>query len=147
MVSANEPTLLVLEGIGVPRYSARGLHQTLAPIDAAAHIERTINGELIDLGNPAFRKYKSTITGTDQMAPACDGVWPGQIVTVECIAELCHPEYAPFGRPPVNYDTAVRYVAGFLYYRPRLEMRVMAFSMDEDEYGRVVSWSMDLEEI
>lgn len=147
MTSATDPTVLSLVGMGVPPYSARGLSQTLEPIDQALHVERTINGELIDLGYEPMYKYKSTITGSDQRPPAVDGVWPGKLVQVECIATLCHPEYAEFGRPPVNYDDAVINEAGFVVYRPILEMMVLGFSIDEDEWGATVGWKLELEEV
>src|SRR5579872_1910799 len=84
---ANESVLSLL-GLGVPPYSARGLSQTLEPLDQAASLQRTINGELIDLSRAEFRKYKSTISGTDQRPPSCDGLWPGREVVVDCVAEL-----------------------------------------------------------
>ena len=81
--------LLTLGGIGVPAYSARGLTQSLEPIDAAVQLRRTVNGALADLSYEPFRKYKSTISCQDQEPPAVDGVWPGQLVEVGCVAELC----------------------------------------------------------
>jgi hypothetical protein len=76
----DDPTELRLVGMGVPPYSARGLSQSLEPIDAAMHLERTINGELLDLSYEPMQKYKSTISGSDQLPPAVDGVWPGKLV-------------------------------------------------------------------
>lgn len=147
MVTNTDPTELRLEGIGVPPYSARGLSQTLEPIDQAKQLERTINGELLDLGYAPMRKYKSTISGSDQKAPAVDGIWPGQIVWVDCIAQLCHSNtVATFGREPVDYDD-IHEIQGFIYYRPRLHMMVTGYSTDEDEWGAVVGWKIDLEEI
>jgi hypothetical protein len=71
-----DDTLLVLSGIGVPDYSARGLRHTLEPIEASASLRRTVNGALVDLSFAQFRKYKSTISCQDQEPPAVDGVWP-----------------------------------------------------------------------
>lgn len=147
MITKDNPTLLRLEGMGVPRYSARGLTQSLNPISASQHIERTINGGLIDLSYTPMQKYASTISGNDQRPPAVEGVWPGKIVIVDCIAELCKEgEDANFDRPVVDYD-AVRTEAGFIFYRPRLIMMVMNWNMDEDEWARGVNWSLDLEEV
>ena len=81
-------TVLTLSGVGVPPWSARGLTQTLEPIDAAAQLRRTVNGALRDFGYAPFRKYRSTISCADQEPPAVDGVWPGRTVTVGCVAEL-----------------------------------------------------------
>jgi hypothetical protein len=137
-------TLLALSGIGVPPYSARGLSQSLEPIDIAANLQRSINGALIDLSSPSFRKYKSTITGNDQRPPSCDGVWPGRQVVVDCIAELAFADGGAAQRPIVagsDYSEA-----GFTYYRPQLTMVVTGFQLTTDEWGAAVGWTLTLEE-
>jgi hypothetical protein len=137
-------TVLELHGIGVPPYSARGLSQTLTPIDAAVHLERNINGGLLDMSMFQFRKYKSTITGSDQQPPGVDGIWPGQVVTVDCIVELAYPD----GGTPVRavVPGSERFDGGWWLYRPRLDMRVVGFNINRDEYGAQVGWTLDLEE-
>ena len=97
-----DDTMLVLSGIGVPSYSARGLTQTLQPIEAAGSQRRTVNGTLVDLSQAQFRKYRSTIRCNDQQAPALDGIWPGQVVTVSCVAELCCPSTDTPAKPVVS---------------------------------------------
>lgn len=139
---ANE-TVLVLSGVGVPPYSARGLTQTLVPIDQSINLARTINGELLDISASQFRKYRSTISGNDQDPPAVDGIWPGMQVTVDCIAELSYPEGGTAQRTIVSSRTA----DGFVFYRPRLIMRITSFNVQRDEWGAAVDWSMDLEEV
>ena len=142
----NDDTLLTLSGIGVTTYSARGLTQTLEPIEASAQLRRTVNGALVDLSYEPFRKYKSTISCQDQEPPAIDGVWPGQIVTVECVAELCFPTTSGSpARPSVS--GSARTGGDFTFYRPVLSMRVTGFSVSRDEYGAAVSWQLQLEEI
>lgn len=142
---ANE-TLLVLSGPGVAPYSARGLTQTLTPIAAAANNRRSINGDLLDLSQPQFRKYASSISCADQIAPALDGVWPGMTLTVDCVAEL---SFKTAGGSPQR--TAVtwpgRVEGAYTYYRPRLTMKVMSHNQQLDEYGCVVQWSLELEEV
>lgn len=139
-------TLLMLRGPGVPPYSARGLHQSLDPIDAVKHIERTINGELIDFSYTPFQKYKSTVTGNDQQPPAVEGIWPGHTLEVDCLVELCAEHYdGELSR--VAVPGSIRTESGFLFYRPRLQMMVMDFSVDKDEYGAQIGWRMDLEEV
>jgi hypothetical protein len=140
-------TLLRLTGIGVAPYSARGLSQTIAPIDQAAQVRRTINGVLVDLSLTAFQKYKSSISCNDQLPPVCDGIWPGKTVEVECVAELC---YVTAGGTPQR--TAVsgssRTEGDLTYYRPVLQMKVISGpTMTTDEWAAGVNWQMDLEEI
>lgn len=142
---ANE-TLLVLAGIGVAPYSARGLEQTLKPIGGAGQLRRTINGELIDLSEPQLRKYTSTISGGDQLSPVINGIWPGLTVTVDCIAELCYPTATGEADRPVIAGSS-RIEGNFTYYRPRLTMKVMDWQISEDEWGREVGWSLELEEV
>lgn len=138
-------TLLSFSGIGVPPYSARGLTQSLEPIDIAANLRRTVNGVLKDISFDGFHKYKSTISCSDQRVPAVDGVWPGKEIVVDCVQELC---YLTTGGGPAR--TAVsgssRVEGSYTYYRPRLTMLVTTFSTTLDEYGATVGWQMTLEE-
>lgn len=117
----SDETILTLSGMSIEPYSARGLTQTLEPIDESKHFERAIDGTLLDLSYTPMRKYRSTITGNDQAAPAVSGKWPGQVVTVGCIVSI----------------------EGV---RPTLTMMVTGFTISTDEWGATVSWSMDLEE-
>ncbi|MBR0876877.1 hypothetical protein JQ608_06635 [Bradyrhizobium liaoningense] len=141
----NMDTLLTISGAGVNPYSARGLTQTLDPITASASMRRTINGKLKDLSQPQFRKYTSTVTSRDQVAPPLDGVWPGDVLSVGCVAEL---SYLTAGGAPQRPTVAgsSREDGAYTFYRPQLVMRVMSYTTQEDEYGRVVSWSLVLEE-
>jgi hypothetical protein len=141
----SDDTLLVLSGIGIPDYSARGLTQTLEPIEASASLRRTVNGALVDLSFAQFRKYKSSISCPDQQPPAVDGVWPGHVVTVDCVAELSYPSGGSPARPVVSGSTRTQ--GAFVFYRPQLQMRVTGFSVNRDEYGDAVQWQMDLEEL
>src|SRR5258708_4654465 len=87
-LNGSATTLLRISGVGMSVYAARGLTQTLNPIDQSKDLRRTINGELIDLSVEQFRKYASVISGNDQMPPGVAGIWPGRDVQIECIAEL-----------------------------------------------------------
>jgi hypothetical protein len=140
-----DETLLVLTGIGLPPYAARGLTQTLDPIEAAGSQRRTVNGTLIDLSLAQFRKYRSTIRGRDQQAPALDGVWPGRVVTVSCVAELCCPSTDTPAKPVVSGSQ--RTEGSFIFYRPQLVMQVVGFTIEKDEYGAATSWTLELEEV
>lgn len=143
-MSAVDDTVLVLSGVGIPDFSARGVTQTLTSIEAAGSLRRTINGALVDLSFDQFHKFKSTISCADHQPPAIDGVWPGRTVTVGCISELCYPAGGTPSRPAV-FGT-VRVAGGFSFYRPQLDMMVVSFTAQTDEWGAVVQWQMDLEE-
>jgi len=142
----NSHTLLRLSGFGVPPYSARGLSQSYAPIAQAAQNKRTVNGALKDISFPGFRKYASSISGSDQLPPAVDGVWPGLEVTVHCLFEL---QYLTVGGSPARpvVPGSSRVEGSFTLYRPILVCRINNFSVNTDEYGARISWSMELEEI
>lgn len=144
----NAFTVLRLQGSGgVPPYSARGLKQTLSPIDQASQNRRTVNGDLTDISFSGFRKYKSTISGTDQRPPNFDGMWPGQTLVVDCVAELSFtPDEAQTRqRPAVPGSEKIE--GAHTTYRPRLTMKVIGWNTDEDEYGATIGWSLDLEEV
>lgn len=143
----NAFTVLRMVGIGVPPYSARGVNQSLSPIDQAAQLRRTVNGSLKDISFSGFRKYKSTIAGTDQRPPNFDGKWPGLQVVVDCVSELSFTPDEGETRQRDAVPGSEHAEGAHTVYRPRLTMRIMGFSLDEDEYGAQVSWSMDLEEV
>jgi hypothetical protein len=141
-----DTTLLSISGPGLTPYSVRGLTQTLEPIGQAAQVRRTINGDLIDVSAPQFRKYRSQISCADQQVPPLDGIWPGLVVTVDCMKEL---SYKTSGGSPARavVPDSSRTEGAYTFYRPRLTMMVLAYTMSEDEYGAVNSWSLDLEEV
>jgi hypothetical protein len=143
-VTAANPTLLKINALGIPPFSARGLKQTLTPIQQASQNRRTVNGDLKDVSFDGFKKYASTITGSDQNPPAVDGIWPGLSVEVECISELSY--LTSVGAPARPIVTGSSRVSGsFTFYRPKLQMRIMSFNVDTDEWDAVVGWSMALE--
>jgi hypothetical protein len=141
----SDETLLNLD-FGVALYSARGLTQSLAPDGASRSMRRTVNGRMVDLSVSGFRKYVSTIQCRDTGSPALSGIWPGQIVVVDCIVELCH-ETATAGQERTAVAGSEREANGFTYYRPQLTMMVDNFQIDRDEWGAMVGWTLDLVEV
>ena len=138
-------TLLLLSGIGIPAWSARGLTQTLQPIEAAGSQRRTVNGTLVDLSLSQFRKYRSTIRCSDMEAPALDGIWPGHVVTVDCVVELsCSSPATP---SKIIVPGSQRLEGDFTFYRPRLVMQVIGHSIEKNEWGAVTGWTLELEEV
>ncbi len=141
-----DTTLLAFSDMDVPPYSARGISQTLTPIAGSVQLKRTVNGELVDISPPAFRKYASSINCTDQQSPAIDGRWPGMEVTVDCVVELGYlTSGGSPGRPVVSGSSRVD--GAFTFYRPQITFLIAGFNLSKDEYGATVGWSLDLEEV
>lgn len=139
-------TVLAISSIGVPPYSARGLTQTVEPIEAAKNNWRTVNGEYIDVSGPQFRKYKSTVSCNDQVPPAFASLWPGRLLTVDCAFHLSYKTDGGSPERPVVSGSS-RVEGDFTIYRPQLQMRCVSFSQSEDEYGAAIGWSIELEEV
>jgi hypothetical protein len=149
VLPANSDTLLTISSFGDMLYQARGLSQTLEVIGEATQQERTINGTLVDISAPQFRKYSSTINSpNDTDAPPLDGVWPGMIVTVQCgvtLAYLTSGGNGPHNRPEVSGSSYV--LGAYTFYRPELTMMVKKVEQHFDEWKCVVGWTLDLEEV
>ena len=140
-------TLLTLGGVGIPPYSARGLTQTLEPIEASVQLRRTVNGALADLSHEPFRKYKSTISCQDQEPPAVDGglARPGHRGRMR--GRALRPNGNRLARASGCDWLRAHQRRIHLLYRPILSMRVTGFSVSRDEYGSTVSWQLQLEEV
>ena len=140
-------TLLTISGVGGFQYQARGLSQTLSVIKQTQQQLRTINATLIDVSNPAFRKYASKITCTDVDAPPLDNLWPGMTVTVQCAASLAF-ETGNSGSPYKPVVSGSMYTNGHMtFYRPELTMMVMDVQETFDEWKSDNGWELDLEEV
>lgn len=102
------------------------------------------------MNSPAFDAlrvglWKRTVNG---------GLWDlsgnGSTVTIDCISELV----GKLAGSPLSYTptrTVVsgsgRTVDGFYYYRPQLTVGLISKSQETDEYGAVVQWQAEFEEI
>lgn len=146
---ANDDTILMISGLGF-QYSARGLTQTLFPISQTKQQKRTIDGTLVDVSNPAMRKYGSKISCTDTDAPPLDGLWPGMEVTVQCAIERSFLTY----KNSVQQYPSLPVVSGSLYtigpltlYRPELVMLIMDCPASFEEWKHDNGWSIDLEQV
>jgi hypothetical protein len=140
-------TVLEFSGPGVPLYSSRFATQTLEPIgQAAANLYRDVNGDLHAPENEAFQKYRSRISCSDMWPMALDGIWPGQLITVDC---ACYLGYKTSGGSPSRSVVAgsSQVVGDHTFYRPQLSMMVISLSSSEDEIRKDAGWVMELEEI
>lgn len=142
----SDDTLLIMSTIGVPLYSARGLTQTLTAVAAAKPQPRyTVNGELRHVGMPQMQKYESIISCKDQQAPAFGGLWTGQIVLVNCVAELAYLTMGGSAERTVVPGTS-RTEGDFTYYRPQIEFMVVDWDQSHDEYQHDYVWRLTLRE-
>jgi len=141
-----DDTILVLTGVGIPPYSARGLQQSLDPITATVNQRRTVNGGLVDISAQQFRKYQSIVTGRDQNPPAVEGIWPGMTVVVDCVVELSYPTMSDAPSRTVVSGSS-REEGDFTFYRPQLTMLITNFTVLKDEWQNIVGWTMELAEV
>lgn len=152
MVTETDTTILRLVGMGTPPYSARGISESFAPISQSVQLARTVNGALIDLSASQMRKYAISLTCSDMDPPALGFQWPGALVEIDCITELCHEittesetQTEVLEREAV--PGTIREADGFIFYRPRMQTRIMGFDITTDEWGAAVSWTLVLEEV
>ena len=146
---ANDDTILMISGLGF-QYSARGLTQTLFPISQTKQQKRTIDGTLVDVSNPAMRKYGSKISCTDTDAPPLDGLWPG----MDCHGAVRHRAQLPDLSEQRAAVPGLPVVSGSLYtvgpltlYRPELVMMIMDCPASFEEWKHDNGWSIDLEQV
>lgn len=142
----NFSTILALTGMGIPPYSSRGLTQTLNPIPASANLRRNVNGILKDISASQFQKYNSTITGNDADPPAIEGQWAGMTVVVDCIPELAYLTFSDLPSRTI-VPGSLREDGDYTFYRPRLTMMIVNFSIQKDEFGARTGWTLELEEV
>ncbi|RWO29568.1 MAG: hypothetical protein EOS10_22245 [Mesorhizobium sp.] len=146
----DELTLLRLDPIGVPPYSARRITEDFE-LDDEAQLVRTVNHKLVNLAeDDAESKYRLTITCTDQQMPALDGVKRGMVLTVDCATEF---SYRTVGGSPsrevagTTDDPATRTEGDFTHYRPRLTMMVVDYRLGFAEWDADCNWTLVLLEV
>lgn len=114
-------TLLSIDGIDFSDYASRGITMTLQPM-ASGSLEYDVNGNLVDMTLPAFRKYGISIECEDQEAPELTGIFRGTEITVNCI-------------PGLGVENSTD---GILI----MEMMVDDFNVRVDEWGAKIGWTL-----
>lgn len=104
---------------------------TVEPIEQAGRLQRDVNGTLVDLSLQQFRKYRATVSCTDQEAPILTGVWSGKVVDVTFLPEMGINEGS-------TGDTAGEI---------QLSMMVVSWTINRDEPECETQWEIELEEI
>lgn len=158
---------------GFPPFSARGCEQELMPI-IQGEFHRTVNGDLIYLGEDTHTKYKSTITCKDKTAIATDGIYRGSEIKLGCIQRLWqkispNQNFVTLDKMPVGdsvfaidsdnfpiqiietqnqtVELKTPHNGGFICYRPLLNMRITQYKLNTNEWGIKVGWQIECEEI
>lgn len=145
-MSVPPDTVLVIAGVGFPPFSARGVTQTYAVIDAAKNFERTVNAKLVSLSPDGFKKYSCSCSCSDVDPVAIDGIFPGDEVVVDWVREFA---YLTDGGSPSRevVPGSARIEGDFTFYRPRMTMLVRDHSGSSAEWEASEPWQIDLEEI
>ena len=81
-------TILTLEGVGFPPCSARGCVQKLYLLGAKEAFRRTVNGQLLYIGDAEHEKWGSTIRCQDDAMAALGAIRCGDVLQVGCIVTL-----------------------------------------------------------
>jgi hypothetical protein len=148
-------TLLVLTPLATATpvltpYAARGLTQTLEVISGSGGqggqwLKRDVNGNLRDVSDIVFRKYRSMISCRDGETPCVDNSWIGLQCQVSCVVYLSYPTG---GAPARTVVTGSTYTQGAItYYRPQLTMLLAGIKLSQQEYAALNSWEVTLEEV
>jgi len=143
-------TLLIIpqdaNGGTLAPYSARGLTQSLQLVQGQNDVDRTINAELIDLTDAAFRKYKTVISCKDVRTPCLDGAYLGQTVTIHCITRLSYlTDTGSPSRPEVPYSVFTE--GAVTYYNPIITFLITNIQNSLDEYPDDNAWQIEGEEV
>lgn len=132
------------EEINFPDGSALFVEADITPIDGATDLRRTVNGSLVNLSDPAFRKLAVTLSASDMTLPALGNLYPGDTLTVECPVVIRERGGVP-ARPAAGGVFTIG--NGWVEYRPVLECMLIANSLNETEGKASASWSLTLEEV
>ncbi|MCG6111564.1 MAG: Ig domain-containing protein [Paracoccus sp.] len=128
-----------------PDNSATFINAELEAIGEGQQIVRDVNANLRNLGNAAFRKYRLTLSCTDNRLPPLANLWAGQVVDVDVPFTIAERGSSP-SRTAVAGTVSV--IGSRVEYRPRLVMMITrAPSLSDVEWrGGSAGWSIELEE-
>lgn len=170
-MSETDLRLEIIEGGNIlTPFSAREVTQTLTLIPQGA-LRRTINGNLVCLGDAGHRKFSSIISCKDKSAPAFEGLWKGTLLKVGCVQYLTQLILKGTSKVQLEREALSLhfvdvlgkvwsakkpkdrwllipddFLGGHISYRPWLIMRVKNYHLETDEWGLTVGWTLELEE-
>ncbi|MCF7728698.1 hypothetical protein [Sulfitobacter sp. M22] len=154
----------------LPDFSDRDISENLAPIDGSAAVRRTVNGRLVSVASPNFRKYRLSVSGSDVEAPALGQLWPGDILSIVPFSFLTHFEQRPvngwqnvdgeisveLAREPLNGSVEISRGNGSQIATFYLTSSTVRFQASDDDFYikyrpkmsvMVTSWTQDESEI
>lgn len=130
-------------------WAARGITATMELInggrDTSASLRRDVNGNLRDVSDVRFRKYRLSVSCRDGEAPCLDDAWIGAAATVDWPIELSHIVGVAPARSMVFGSE--RTDDGYVYYRPQMVMMVTSIRDASQEYAALHNWDLTLEEV
>ncbi|HLD95054.1 MAG TPA: hypothetical protein VI959_00225, partial [Alphaproteobacteria bacterium] len=147
----------------MPPFSSKNVKQMLTPLELCKKA-RMMDGKLVLLG-PYVLKYKSLITGSDQLGPLSDALVPGTVVQVSCVVPLSQrlekgravlqkkpvPKRVGILKSDGSYEEPLKVEgltvqshleSGLVVYKPFLEMMVIGFKLMADEWKASLEWEL-----
>lgn len=161
---------LLIEGVHFPQYALTGCVQEVFPLGKKNLFKRTVNGELVYVGDAIDQKYGMIISCAEDSFPSLNHFVQGNSVKVSSIIPLTQSlnegkcllsksavlgsirvcdregniaEFSTSGQEII----AKNLTEGCVTYRPQLIMRITHFSLIWDEWGEKSRWTLELDEI
>lgn len=165
-------SLLKIQGVGLPPFSARGCKQELVPIPNGV-FRNTVNGKLMFLKTSDLQRYKTIIKCNDVNTPTLGNLFIGNEIEIECIQSIWQAvdpktekvelirDYVPDSIVLINknckefnfeingLELSINPVCDeqlFVTFRPKLKMKITNFYSSNDEWELNSSWQLEAEE-
>ena len=152
LFSPTSDTHLEIPEIGIVGGSSRGIRQSIEPVsNGQAYYD--VFGVLHHTSRPALQRFRTTIMGEDVWAPAFGDLWYGMDLTISAACDIIQPVSQAPCRPVVT--GSLRYLdaqsnvlpsstgATHFAFRPILNVKVINWQTEEDEYGSTVAWTIE----
>lgn len=144
---SSEFSAFAIAELTISPYSVRGLTERIE-LDFEPQIVRNWNGDPIDVTPPQFKKYRVTVQVSDMDSPPLDGVFTGMTLTIDCVTEFCYETASAGGsRTAVSGSERFDTDNNLTFYRPQLDVMVESYTIDTDEAGAVVGWTLVMIEV
>lgn len=132
--------------IPFPEKSSLFVSCSIAFIDQASRLRRTVNGTLVSTARPQFRKRRVTLSASDRILPATYGIAPDALCVVHCPIVVRERGNTPTSAA-VPGSVLVGPEGEWVEYRPLITGRVLPGEMNETEWQSSAGWSLTVEEV